>query len=245
MRWRPGTSQSERCGGGPESHKVSDDLAEKGKRCAVGSHGCYSHGMEDTAGLTTVQAKYELLRPLMDERTRRQWAASEALSLKRGGVTVVAKATGLSRTTIGVGMRELRERTNPDYSPPAARWHRPGKSGAWVDPRDDEGRPSPTPRGDVSVGVGVGGGGRDANRLPRRGLHGRSAHRPADSQEMIQVRPTPRQPHHHPPRAGDHLRRHLDQPRPPRARETFPQRVAFTSFVEELLAARLIERLGG
>src|SRR5512143_2714856 len=64
--------------------------------------------MEDTAGLTTVQAKYELLRPLMDERTRRQWAASEALSLKRGGVTVVAKATGLSRTTIGVGMWELR-----------------------------------------------------------------------------------------------------------------------------------------
>src|SRR5512143_1525387 len=67
--------------------------------------------MEDTAVLTTVQAKYELLRPLMDERTRRQWAASEALSLRRGGVTVEARATGLSRTTIGEGMRELRERT--------------------------------------------------------------------------------------------------------------------------------------
>ena len=39
-------------------------------------------------------------------------AASEALSLKRGGVTVVARATGLSRTTIGQGMRELRERAN-------------------------------------------------------------------------------------------------------------------------------------
>src|SRR5260370_24717012 len=69
--------------------------------------------MEDSAILlTTVQTKYELLRPLMDERMRRQWAASEALSLQRGGVTVVAKATGLSRTTIGEGMRELRERTN-------------------------------------------------------------------------------------------------------------------------------------
>ena len=68
--------------------------------------------MEDSTIFTTVQTKYELLRPLMDERMRRQWAASEALSLKRGGVTVVARATGLSRTTIGQGMQELRERAN-------------------------------------------------------------------------------------------------------------------------------------
>jgi hypothetical protein len=48
--------------------------------------------MEDSAILlTTVQTKYELLRPLMDERMRRQWAAAEALSLKRGGVTVVSR----------------------------------------------------------------------------------------------------------------------------------------------------------
>ena len=68
--------------------------------------------MEESATLDTLRTKFELLRPLMDERMRRQWAACEALSLKRGGVTVVAKATGLSRTTIGEGMRELRERTN-------------------------------------------------------------------------------------------------------------------------------------
>ncbi|HMB08921.1 MAG TPA: ISAzo13 family transposase [Isosphaeraceae bacterium] len=68
--------------------------------------------MEDSAILDTVRTKYELLRPLMDERMRRQWAAAEALSLKRGGVTLVAQATGMSRTTIGEGMRELRERTN-------------------------------------------------------------------------------------------------------------------------------------
>src|SRR5512135_976893 len=68
--------------------------------------------MEESATLDTLRTKFELLRPLMDERMRRQWAACEALSLKRGGVTVVARATGLSRTTIGEGMRELRERTN-------------------------------------------------------------------------------------------------------------------------------------
>jgi Rhodopirellula transposase DDE domain len=68
--------------------------------------------MEESATLDTVRTKFELLRPLMDERMRRQWAASEALSLQRGGVTLVAKATGLSRTTIGEGMQELRERTH-------------------------------------------------------------------------------------------------------------------------------------
>src|SRR3954465_2757909 len=68
--------------------------------------------MDESSLLDMVRTKYDLLRPLMDERMRRQWAASEAMSLKRGGVTVVARATGLSRTTIGEGMRELRERTN-------------------------------------------------------------------------------------------------------------------------------------
>src|SRR5512144_2723063 len=81
--------------------------------------------MEGSAILTTVQTKYELLRPLMDERMRRQWAAAEALSLKRGGVTVVAKATGLSRTTIGEGMRELRERTNLAIEDESCIWELP------------------------------------------------------------------------------------------------------------------------
>jgi Rhodopirellula transposase DDE domain len=64
--------------------------------------------MEKTSLVEAVRKKYELLRPIMNERMRRQWAASEALSLPRGGVTVVAQATGLSRTTIGGGIRELR-----------------------------------------------------------------------------------------------------------------------------------------
>jgi DDE family transposase len=57
--------------------------------------------------LATVRRKFELLRPLMNERLSRHWAACEAMTLQRGGVTLVAKATGLSRTTIGVGLREL------------------------------------------------------------------------------------------------------------------------------------------
>jgi hypothetical protein len=81
--------------------------------------------MDESAILDTVRTKYDLLRPLMDERMRRQWAASEAMSLKRGGVTVVARATGLSRTTIGEGMRELRERTNLGIEDESCAWELP------------------------------------------------------------------------------------------------------------------------
>ena len=50
---------------------------------------------------------YQALRPEMDERARRQWAAAEARGLGYGGVTMVSCATNLSRTTIAAGMAEL------------------------------------------------------------------------------------------------------------------------------------------
>jgi hypothetical protein len=50
---------------------------------------------------------YRTLSPEMDERLRRQWAAAEARELGWGGVTLVARASGLSRTTITAGVREL------------------------------------------------------------------------------------------------------------------------------------------
>jgi hypothetical protein len=59
-----------------------------------------------------VRMKFRLLEPLMTERMRRQWAACEAESLGRGGVNLVARATGLSRTTIWAGRRELRRRAD-------------------------------------------------------------------------------------------------------------------------------------
>lgn len=45
----------------------------------------------------------------MDERVRRYWAATEARNLGRGGISAVCEATGISRTTIRSGMRELEE----------------------------------------------------------------------------------------------------------------------------------------
>jgi hypothetical protein len=69
--------------------------------------------MDASAIIATVEQKFDLLGPLLTERLRRQWAASEALALPRGGLTLVAAATGLSRTTIWAGLRELRAGTTP------------------------------------------------------------------------------------------------------------------------------------
>jgi transposase len=49
--------------------------------------------------------------PELDERSRRVWAAAEALELGWGGTTAVAEATGLSRTTIRAGIAELQHPT--------------------------------------------------------------------------------------------------------------------------------------
>src|SRR5829696_5057952 len=64
----------------------------------------------------------------MDERLCRLWAAAEALALGRGGITLVAAATGVSRKRIGVGIRELREQAAPAAAAPPslARVRRPG-----------------------------------------------------------------------------------------------------------------------
>jgi Rhodopirellula transposase DDE domain len=59
-------------------------------------------------GQETIATKFQVLRPFLDERRRRLWAAAEALALGRGGVTVVAVATGMQRHTIHAGIRELR-----------------------------------------------------------------------------------------------------------------------------------------
>lgn len=60
--------------------------------------------------MATVQTKFQALRPSMDERMRRHWAAAEAMTLGRGGISLVSRATGLSRNTIADGMQELKQR---------------------------------------------------------------------------------------------------------------------------------------
>ena len=55
--------------------------------------------MHDAETIEGIRQKYIALSPVMDERMRRQWAATEASTLGWGGVTVVAEATGLAWNT--------------------------------------------------------------------------------------------------------------------------------------------------
>lgn len=61
----------------------------------------------DAKVIAGIRRKYKLLVPEMNERSRRQWAATEARELGYGGVSAVSLATGLSRPTITVGLNEL------------------------------------------------------------------------------------------------------------------------------------------
>ncbi len=54
-----------------------------------------------------VRKKFDLLEPILDEQARRLWAAAEAHALGHRGISVVARATGLSRTTIHQGVKDI------------------------------------------------------------------------------------------------------------------------------------------
>jgi transposase len=62
---------------------------------------------------TGLARKFESLARVLDERTRRLVAAAEAEALGFGGVTAVARATGLSRGTVIRGIAELRIAPKP------------------------------------------------------------------------------------------------------------------------------------
>ena len=61
--------------------------------------------------MAELTAKFAAVWPLLDERTRRLMAASEAIALGYGGVSRVQRACGLSRRTIANGIREIEEGT--------------------------------------------------------------------------------------------------------------------------------------
>jgi hypothetical protein len=64
--------------------------------------------MTSVTTLAVLREKYDALAPIMDEHLHRLWAASEALALGWGGITLVAQATGLSQTTIRAGIADLK-----------------------------------------------------------------------------------------------------------------------------------------
>src|ERR1700745_1200776 len=94
-------------------------------------------GMDKSQRIEMIRQKYELLRPLMTERMRRQWAACEAMSFPRGGFTLVAQATGLSPTTLGAGEQELQHQAGlPPEGIHPERVRRPGGGRHLVEAND-------------------------------------------------------------------------------------------------------------
>lgn len=70
-----------------------------------------------------IRDRFASLSPHLDERARRLFAATEALSAGYGGIAAVARATGIAVSTIGRGLKELKGVSSPAA---AKRVRRPG-----------------------------------------------------------------------------------------------------------------------
>ena len=68
-----------------------------------------------------VQSKYAALSGVLSERSRRLWAATEAMSLGHGGIALVERATGISRSTITRGIREVESGASNELPPERTR----------------------------------------------------------------------------------------------------------------------------
>jgi len=82
--------------------------------------------MQDAAAIERIRRKFQALEVVLDERSRRQWAAAEAKELGYGGVSAVANATGFARDTIHLGLRELQYRDRHPDEPTSERLRKPG-----------------------------------------------------------------------------------------------------------------------
>ena len=109
--------------------------------------------MIDTGIIEILRRKFTHLASELTERGRRRWAASEALELGHGGITVVAQATGLGERTIRRGCQELRHEQAP-VRPAGRRIWRAGGGRKPLQTHDPdlvsalEALVDPTPRGD-------------------------------------------------------------------------------------------------
>jgi transposase len=68
--------------------------------------------------------RFKLIGGMLDERLRRCVAAAEALAIGRGGISIVSRATGLSRQAIQAGVAELKLPERKRL--PAGRIRKPG-----------------------------------------------------------------------------------------------------------------------
>ena len=106
----------------------------------------------------SVQTRYGMIASNLDERCRRLWAAAEATAAGYGGVSLVARATGLSRPLIHRGLSDLASGVSPGpgrvrrngAGPPRLEIHQPGLKAAL------DAMAEPTSRGDPESPLDLG-----------------------------------------------------------------------------------------
>jgi hypothetical protein len=98
-----------------------------------------------------IAERFRLLGGVLDERVRRGWAGAETAVPGRGGISAVARARGLARRTVQIGMEEVQGVREP---PPSDRIHKTVRDASGrveKDPtlkEDLEALVEPTTRGD-------------------------------------------------------------------------------------------------
>jgi len=80
-----------------------------------------------------LQEMFATVLPLLDERQRRLLAGAQARALGHGGIGVVARAAGMSRTTVSAAMREVQAGPAP-----SGRVRRPGAGRPSLTSRDPQ-----------------------------------------------------------------------------------------------------------
>ena len=65
--------------------------------------------MNKTNIVNKIHQKYITLKPQLNERTRRLWAATEANAIGRGGILLVKQAINMDMKTIRRGLKEIND----------------------------------------------------------------------------------------------------------------------------------------
>jgi hypothetical protein len=59
------------------------------------------------ADLAAITGRFDALKTVLDERSRRLLAAAESQAIGKGGISLVSKATGISRPVIRQGLAAI------------------------------------------------------------------------------------------------------------------------------------------
>jgi hypothetical protein len=77
--------------------------------------------MDKSIAIQSIREKYAAVQHVLNQRGRRIWAATEAMQIGYGGITIVADAIGMSHTTIRRGIEEIKSDAVKELPPGKSR----------------------------------------------------------------------------------------------------------------------------